>query len=81
MRKQIGNSMIGGSDTEVKVFEMQRAKRKELQEGDVELKIRRILIAPLVFLQMGGLSEIQAKIIYGSLIAVAGYFAYKKFKK
>ena len=73
--------MIGGSDTEVKVFEMQRAKRKELQEGDVELKIRRILIAPLVFLQMGGLSEIQAKIIYGSLIAVAGYFAYKKFKK
>ena len=73
--------MIGGSDTEMKVFEMQRAKRKELQEGDVELKIRRILIAPLVFLQMAGLSEIQAKIIYGSLIAVGGYFAYKKFKK
>ncbi len=55
MRKQIGDTMIGGSDTELKVFEMKKAKRKE--------------------------SEIQAKIIYGSLIAVAGYFIYKKFKK
>lgn len=81
MRKQIGNSMIGGSDTELKVFEMQRRKKEELKEGDVELKIRRILVAPLLFLEIMGLSENQAKIIYFSLIGVGGYFAYKKFKK
>ena len=81
MRKQIGNSMIGGSDTELKVFEMQRRKKEELKEGDVELKIRRILVAPLLFLEIMGLSENQDKIIYFSLIGVGGYFAYKKFKK
>jgi len=73
--------MIGGSDTELKVFEMQRRKKEELKEGDVELKIRRILVAPLLFLEIMGLSENQAKIIYFSLIGVGGYFAYKKFKK
>ena len=61
MRKQIGNSMIGGSDTELKVFEMQRRKKKELQEGDVELKIRRILVAPLLFLEIWGYQKIKPK--------------------
>ena len=46
---------IGGSDTELKVFEMQRLK-------DEQAKVRKQYI------------------MYG-LIAVAGYFAYKKFKK
>ena len=54
---------------------------EESQEGDLKFTIRRILIAPLVFLDMMGLSENQAKIIYFSLIGVGGYFAYKKFKK
>lgn len=57
-----------------------RAKTNEVLEQDAEFKIRRILIAPLVFLQMAGLSENQSKIIYASLIGVGGYFIYKKFK-
>tara|TARA_B110000305_G_C19403190_1_gene621279 strand:+ start:363 stop:713 length:351 start_codon:yes stop_codon:yes gene_type:complete len=52
--------IIGGSDTEKKVFEMQRAER-QLQDEEAK-KVRKKYI------------------IYG-LIAVAGYFAYKKFKK
>tara|TARA_R110000824_G_scaffold6362_1_gene29488 strand:+ start:5108 stop:5362 length:255 start_codon:yes stop_codon:yes gene_type:complete len=78
---------MGGSDTELKVFEMQRLKyeqdkvRKQLQEGDLELTIRRILKAPLIYLRFAGFSENQARIIYYSLIGVGGYFAYKKFKK
>ena len=51
---------IGGSDTEKKVFEMQRAER-QLQDEEAK-KVRKKYI------------------IYG-LIVVAGYFAYKKFKK
>lgn len=54
---------------------------KQLQEGDLELTIRRILKAPLIYLGFMGLSENQARIIYFSLIGVGGYFAYKKFKK
>ena len=60
--------------------QLNEKRRKESKEGDVELKIRRILIAPLLLLEMMGLSENQAKIIYFSLIGVGGYFAYKKFK-
>ena len=52
--------LIGGSDTEKKVFEMKRAER-QLQDEEAK-KVRKKYI------------------IYG-LIAVAGYFAYKKFKK
>lgn len=52
--------IIGGSDTEKKVFEMQRAER-QLQDEEAK-KVRKKYI------------------IYG-LIVVAGYFAYKKFKK
>ena len=52
--------IIGGSDFEKKVFEMQRAER---QLQDEQAKVRKKYI------------------IYG-LIAVAGFFAYKKlFKK
>jgi len=47
----------------------------------LELTIRRILKAPLIYLGFMGLSENQARIIYFSLIGVGGYFAYKKFKK
>ena len=54
---------------------------KQLQEGDLELTIRRILKAPLIYLGFAGFSENQARIIYYSLIGVGGYFAYKKFKK
>ena len=55
--------------------------RKQLQEGDLELTMRRILKAPLIYLRFAGFSENQARIIYYSLIGVGGYFAYKKFKK
>ena len=54
---------------------------KQLQEGDLELTIKRIIKAPLIYLRFMGLSENQARIIYFSLIGVGGYFAYKKFKK
>ena len=53
--------IIGGSDTEKKVFEMQIAKRRQEQYKEAK-RVRKQYI------------------IYG-LIAVAGYFAYKKFKK
>ena len=54
---------------------------KQLQEGDLELTIKRIIKAPYIYLRFMGLSDNQARIIYYSLIGVGGYFAYKKFKK
>ena len=61
--------------------ESKRKTNKQLQEGDLELTIKRIIKAPLIYLRFMGLSENQARIIYFSLIGVGGYFAYKKFKK
>ena len=55
--------------------------RTPSKEGDLELTIKRIIKAPLIYLRFMGLSENQARIIYFSLIGVGGYFAYKKFKK
>tara|TARA_B110000037_G_scaffold90018_1_gene106503 strand:- start:86 stop:322 length:237 start_codon:yes stop_codon:yes gene_type:complete len=55
--------------------------RTRSKEGDLELTIKRIIKAPLIYLRFMGLSENQARIIYFSLIGVGGYFAYKKFKK
>ena len=55
--------------------------RTRSKEGDLELTIKRIIKAPLIYLRFMGLSENQARIIYYSLIGVGGYFAYKKFKK
>ena len=55
--------------------------RTRSKEGDLELTIKRIIKAPLIYLGFMGLSENQARIIYFSLIGVGGYFAYKKFKK
>ena len=77
----VQNMVANGVITEASKNKSTQRNEKELQEGDVELKIRRILVAPLLFLEIMGLSENQAKIIYFSLIGVGGYFAYKKFKK
>ena len=55
--------------------------RTRSKEGDLELTIKRVIKAPLIYLRFMGLSENQARIIYFSLIGVGGYFAYKKFKK
>ena len=70
--------MIGGSDTELKVFEMQRAKRKELNEKrrkeSKKGMYRQILFSPLIL-------AYNYPLITVGVLAVGGYFAYKKFKK
>lgn len=62
--------MIGGSDTELKVFEMERARRKESKKG----MYRQILFSPLIL-------AYNYPLITVGVLAVGGYFAYKKFKK
>jgi len=80
IKKDLTNKQL--EKERIKQLSIARNDTKKLsKEGDLELTIKRIIKAPLIYLRFMGLSENQARIIYFSLIGVGGYFAYKKFKK
>lgn len=72
--------IIGGSDTEKKVFEMQRAER---QIKEVELKIAKERAKEFSSFKNAKnlFDKLTANPIIIGIVLVAGYFAYKKFKK